>query len=88
MISSGNKKGVKLDFKSLGGFKAAVQILLNKRGLLNFPVWVNADVLTGPNAEGSNVNAESFFNEIERVFPQCTISPGWKTGLLFKYQLN
>merc|ERR1719430_135815 len=45
---SGEKKGIKLDFKFLGVVEPSLIMLDNLRDKLNIPVWLNADILKGP----------------------------------------
>ena len=46
-----------------------------------FPVWVNADVVRGPNSQLSRpVDPERFLEAVNRNYPFVTLSPGWKTG--------
>jgi len=83
VIDCDQRKGVKLDFKSKEGFLAALKLLKEMKDRISFPVWINADVLPGPNADKeSNIDAKMFFEEINRNFPQCTVSPGYITGHL------
>ncbi|XP_023930428.1 protein FAM151A-like isoform X1 [Lingula anatina] len=75
------KKGLKLDFKSIGAVEPCLQILNSSRGSLRQPVWLNADILVGPNAAGSKpVDAAEFISVIQQNFPQATLSIGWKTA--------
>ena len=89
VIDSDQQKGVKLDFKSTEGFIAALKFLKEIKSRIFFPVWINADVLPGPNADReSNISAKIFFEEINRNFLQCTVSPGWITGLSYEYHFE
>ena len=49
---SGEKKGIKLDFKFLDVVEPSLVMLDNLRDKLNFPVWLNADILKGPGGGG------------------------------------
>ena len=49
---SGEKKGIKLDFKFLGVVEPSLVMLDKLRDKLNFPVWLNADILKGPGGGG------------------------------------
>ena len=42
------KKGIKLDFKQLEAVKPCLDLLAAQEYLLYFPVWLNADILSGP----------------------------------------
>nr|DBA17966.1 TPA: hypothetical protein GDO54_016268 [Pyxicephalus adspersus] len=79
MLSS---KGIKLDFKSIEAVSPSLDILLKKSAemKINRPVWINADILPGPNVNHElGVNATQFLNLIQKKFPDITISPGWVT---------
>jgi len=46
---------------------------------LQVPIWLNGDVLPGPNCHYLiKVDADKFFQNIKQ-FPDITISPGWNT---------
>ena len=49
---SGEKKGIKLDFKFLGVVEPSLVMLDKLRDKLNIPVWLNADILKGPGGGG------------------------------------
>ena len=72
-------KGIKLDFKSIEGLEAAIPILQKMKNQLQVPIWLNGDVLPGPNCHYLiKVNVDEFFAGIQG-FPDITISPGWNT---------
>jgi len=72
-------KGIKLDFKSIEGLEAALPVLNRMKDQLQVPIWINGDVLPGPNCHYLiKVNADLFFTAINE-FPDITISPGWNT---------
>ncbi|XP_047662559.1 protein FAM151A isoform X1 [Tachysurus fulvidraco] len=76
-----SKKGIKLDFKSLQAVEPSLNLLKKKNQTgINRPVWLNADILPGPNVPGfwPVVNGTRFFELIQTKFPYVTISPGWK----------
>ncbi|KAK7158893.1 hypothetical protein R3I94_005279 [Phoxinus phoxinus] len=76
-----SKKGVKLDFKSINAVEPSLDLLRAKNQTgINRPVWINADILLGPNVPDfwPVVNASEFFELIQLKFPDVTISPGWK----------
>lgn len=76
-----SKKGVKLDFKSISAVEPSLDLLRAKNQTgINRPVWINADILPGPNVPEfwPVVNASEFFELIQLKFPDVTISPGWK----------
>uniref|UniRef100_A0A3B3UR60 Protein FAM151A n=1 Tax=Poecilia latipinna TaxID=48699 RepID=A0A3B3UR60_9TELE len=71
-----SRKGIKLDFKALDSVGFSLDLLKQKnssRGI-NRPVWLNADILRGP-----NVPSFVFLQLIQKTFPDVTLSPGWMT---------
>ncbi|XP_075688261.1 protein FAM151A [Rhinoderma darwinii] len=77
-----SSKGIKLDFKSIKAVGPSLDILLAKSSQrpINRPVWLNADIVAGPNVNHEiGVNATQFLNLIQERFPDITISPGWVT---------
>ncbi|KAF7692326.1 protein FAM151A [Silurus meridionalis] len=76
-----SKKGIKLDFKSLQAVEHSLDLLrLKNQTGINRPVWLNADILHGPNVPTfwPVVNGTRFLELIQTKFPDVTISPGWK----------
>ncbi|KAF5888594.1 protein FAM, partial [Clarias magur] len=76
-----SKKGIKLDFKSIQAVQPSLDLLkLKNQTGINRPIWLNADILPGPNVPGfwPVVNSTQFFKLIQTKFPDVTISPGWK----------
>uniref|UniRef100_A0A3P9DUI9 Protein FAM151A n=1 Tax=Maylandia zebra TaxID=106582 RepID=A0A3P9DUI9_9CICH len=69
VLASG--KGIKLDFKALESVGLSLDLLKQKESNkgINRPVWLNADILRGP-------NVPSFVAPDK--FPDVTLSPGWK----------
>ncbi|XP_069837792.1 protein FAM151A [Dendropsophus ebraccatus] len=77
-----SSKGIKLDFKSIKAVGPSLDILLAKSSKvpINRPIWLNADIVAGPNVNGEiGVNATQFLDLIQKRFPDITISPGWVT---------
>ncbi|XP_059199917.1 protein FAM151A [Centropristis striata] len=76
-----SKKGIKLDFKSLKSVGLSLDLLREKNSsrAINRPVWLNADILRGPNVPDflPPVNGTRFLQLIEEKFPDATLSPGW-----------
>ncbi|XP_041064053.1 protein FAM151A isoform X1 [Carcharodon carcharias] len=76
-----SKKGIKLDFKSIHAVNPSLDILVKKYNEVNFnrPIWLNADILIGPNVPGfiQPVNASRFLGLIQHRFPNVILSPGW-----------
>ncbi|XP_030630573.1 protein FAM151A [Chanos chanos] len=76
-----SRKGIKLDFKSIEAVEPSLDILRAKNQTgINRPVWLNADILIGPNVPSfwPKINGTRFFELIQQKFPDVTISPGWK----------
>jgi hypothetical protein len=75
-----NRKGVKLDFKSTDVFNNSMPLLLFHWNKMNYPVWINADIYSGPlnNTETSPVDAQVFF-EGSKKLNNATLSTGWTT---------
>ncbi|XP_078029028.1 protein FAM151A isoform X2 [Epinephelus lanceolatus] len=77
-----SRKGMKLDFKSLRSVGLSLDLLIKKnssRGI-NRPVWLNADILQGPNVPDfvPPINGTRFLQLIQEKFPDVTLSPGWR----------
>lgn len=47
---------------------------------LKQPVWMNADVIHGPNTLSIPINGSYFIDNINMHFPNVTLSLGWTTG--------
>ncbi|XP_038958751.1 protein FAM151B isoform X1 [Rattus norvegicus] len=75
-----SNKGIKLDFKSLAAARASMLFLDNVKQHLQRPVWINADVLPGPNGSSKVVDAKAFLDTVTSFFPDVTFSLGWTTG--------
>ncbi|XP_012577579.1 PREDICTED: protein FAM151A [Condylura cristata] len=81
-VLSSSQKGIKLDFKSLKAVGPSLDLLqqLTKDGKIQRPVWINADILKGPNVPISvHVNAKQFLALVQEKYPEATLSPGWTT---------
>ena len=70
-------KGIKLDFKSSNVLEPAMKVL--QKYTYSQPVWLNADIMTGPNA-GQPVDSEEFKRAVGTYFPASTWSIGWTTS--------
>lgn len=47
---------------------------------MTFPVWLNADILSGPvDSEATPVDATQFIEKAKKAFPESTLSVGWTT---------
>jgi len=75
------KKGVKLDFKSTHVFNGSIKILESLWNEMNYPVWLNADILSGPvnNQITLPVDPNIFLSTCKQKFPTAVLSIGWTT---------
>ncbi|KAH1168771.1 hypothetical protein KIL84_013361 [Mauremys mutica] len=74
------KKGIKLDFKSLAAVKPSMMLLEGIKLHQRQPVWINADILPGPNGSNTVVDAKRFLDTVTSFCPDVTLSLGWTTG--------
>ncbi|NXI39496.1 F151B protein, partial [Galbula dea] len=65
---------------SLEAVRPSLELLERVKQRLRRPVWINADVLPGPNGNNSAVDAEMFLKTVTSFFPDVTLSLGWTTG--------
>lgn len=75
-----DQKGVKLDFKSTDVFQNSLPMLIELWGIMDYPVWINADIYRGPlnNTSSTPVDATTFFAGTKNL-PNATLSTGWTT---------
>nr|XP_003220205.2 PREDICTED: protein FAM151A isoform X1 [Anolis carolinensis] len=81
-VLKSSDKAIKLDFKNIKTVGPSLDILVKASSGLNInrPVWLNADILNGPNVPiNIAVNATRFLSLIQEKFPNCTVSTGWTT---------
>ncbi|KAK1340042.1 hypothetical protein QTO34_018606 [Cnephaeus nilssonii] len=81
-VLASSQKGIKLDFKSIKAVGPSLDLLrrLTDEGKVRRPVWINADILRGPNVPISiEVNATQFLALVQEKYPEATLSPGWTT---------
>ncbi|KAF6108699.1 family with sequence similarity 151 member A [Phyllostomus discolor] len=81
-VLASSQKGIKLDFKSLKAVGPSLDLLrqLTLDGKVRRPVWINADILRGPNVPISiEINATQFLAVVQEKYPEATLSPGWTT---------
>ncbi|XP_073827383.1 protein FAM151B isoform X2 [Musca autumnalis] len=73
-------KGVKLDFKSIEVFEGALKTLEAKIPEMTYPIWLNADIISGPVNQNNTipVDPQRFFAGSSK-FPQAVLSIGWTT---------
>ncbi|NWU58111.1 F151B protein, partial [Dromas ardeola] len=69
-------KGIKLDFKSLEAVRPSLELLEQVKQQLRRPVWINADILPGPNGNSAVVDAKGFLDTVTSFFPDVTLSLG------------
>uniref|UniRef100_A0A6B2E6H2 Putative conserved secreted protein n=1 Tax=Phlebotomus kandelakii TaxID=1109342 RepID=A0A6B2E6H2_9DIPT len=78
--NSEKMKGVKLDFKSTEVFNGSLGMLTNIWSSMDYPVWLNADIVSGPvNNTGTNPVDPNAFLSGCRSFPSSVLSIGWTT---------
>lgn len=65
---------------SLDAVQPSLELLERVKPQLRRPVWLNADILPGPNGSSSAVDAKGFLDTVTSVFPDVTLSLGWTTG--------
>ena len=77
---------LKLDFKEAECVEPCLRLLAERWPQLHAngqAIWLNADVLPGPNARGTcRVPAQSFLPLCRRLCPQAVLSLGWTVGPL------
>ncbi|XP_043733102.1 protein FAM151A-like [Cervus elaphus] len=81
-VLASSQKGIKLDFKSIKAVGPSLDLLrrLTEEGKVQRPVWINADILRGPNmVTSTEVNATQFLALVQEKYPKTTLSPGWTT---------
>uniref|UniRef100_A0A5F8G1T0 Protein FAM151A n=1 Tax=Monodelphis domestica TaxID=13616 RepID=A0A5F8G1T0_MONDO len=79
-----SRKGIKLDFKNIKAVGPSLDLLRNQteEGRIQRPVWINADVLDGPNSFPSVyllVFLSRFLTLVQEKYPNATLSLGWTT---------
>ncbi|XP_036069393.1 protein FAM151B isoform X2 [Oryzias melastigma] len=75
-----HRKGIKLDFKSLEALAPSLALLEPVLSEKARPVWINADILTGPGGRATPIKAESFLSATADLPPHAVLSLGWTTG--------
>jgi hypothetical protein len=79
--------GIKLDFKDARCIEPCLSRLrawAGDRESVGFPVWVNADVWSGPGAHPPRISPAEFFGACFEIYPAATLSPGWTVWLRFE----
>ena len=64
----GARKGIKLDFKAIEIVEPSLQMVKLVESKLDFPVWLNADIIVGPGG-GPPVDAEQFLSLCSEYIP-------------------
>ena len=64
----GARKGIKLDFKAIEIVEPSLKMVKLVESKLNFPVWLNADIIVGPGG-GPPVDAEQFLSLCTQYIP-------------------
>ena len=74
------KVGMKLDFKDPPAVAPALAHLadLYRKGALNIPLWVNADILDASGRKPP-FNPETFLSTVQTLLPGLVLSVGWTT---------
>ncbi|XP_042364454.1 protein FAM151B-like [Plectropomus leopardus] len=74
------EKGIKLDFKSLEAVSQSVLLLQEVLDHNSCPLWINADILTGPGGQDRPLDPQSFLSAVRTLPPHTVLSLGWTTG--------
>ncbi|KAH8260277.1 hypothetical protein KR026_008801 [Drosophila bipectinata] len=79
--NEGHEKGIKLDFKSIEVFEGSLDILDANIPNMDYPIWINADILSGPVDQNKTVpvDPDRFFAGCNR-YKQAVLSIGWTTN--------
>ncbi|XP_061586155.1 protein FAM151B [Cololabis saira] len=72
--------GIKLDFKSLEAVPPSLVLLQKVLGETQRPVWVNADVLSGPGGRATPLEPQAFLSAVTALPAHTVLSLGWTTG--------
>ncbi|KAK7090003.1 uncharacterized protein [Littorina saxatilis] len=73
-------KAIKLDIKSSDAVVPTLKLLAEKRSQLQRPIWLNGDILRGPNALHDPMNTTHFLKSVNAIFPEVAFSLGWTSG--------
>ncbi|XP_044733011.1 protein FAM151B isoform X2 [Chrysoperla carnea] len=72
-------KGIKLDFKSIDVFEQSLEIINKLYDKMEYPVWINADILSGPiESKVKPVDPDRFLSGAKQ-FTRSILSIGWTT---------
>lgn len=83
--SAARPLGLKLDFKDPRAVEPCLRILsaaVTKAGAAwRHPIWLNADLFTGPGGNPTKFNADEFLRQCQTAaLPNVALSLGWTTG--------
>uniref|UniRef100_A0A1A8G2L0 Family with sequence similarity 151, member B n=1 Tax=Nothobranchius korthausae TaxID=1143690 RepID=A0A1A8G2L0_9TELE len=73
-------KGLKLDFKSLEAVPPSLTLLKEVLAEPSCPVWINADILSGPGGKARPLEAQAFLSAVSGLPDHIVLSLGWTTG--------
>ena len=72
--------GMKLDIKYIEALEPSMKIISEKAHQLHAPLWMNADIVAGPNSPKDPVSPREFIDTCNRHFPLTTMSLGFTTA--------
>ncbi|KAF0033555.1 hypothetical protein F2P81_013621 [Scophthalmus maximus] len=72
--------GIKLDFKSLEAVSPSVALLEEVLADPSRPVWINADIVSGPGGRARPLEHQAFLSAVTTLPTHTVLSLGWTTG--------
>lgn len=72
--------GIKLDFKDPPAVEPCLSLLSDMENQIDFPIWINADILKGSGAK-SPFNPNEFIKLSQAKIKDCILSLGWTTKI-------
>ncbi|XP_011702125.1 PREDICTED: protein FAM151B isoform X2 [Wasmannia auropunctata] len=79
ITNTNGSKGIKLDFKTNDAFNNSKSILKKWQPILKRPVFLNADILSGPVNATLPLVGKEFIKEANDIIPDAILSIGWTT---------
>ncbi|KAK5931820.1 hypothetical protein CgunFtcFv8_003583 [Champsocephalus gunnari] len=76
----GCSKGIKLDFKSMEAVVPSVVLLEEMLTGPSCPLWINADILSGPGGKATPLEPQAFLSAVRTLPTHAVLSLGWTTG--------
>ncbi|CAI5685800.1 protein FAM151B [Oreochromis niloticus] len=73
-------KGIKLDFKSMEAVSPSLVLLQEVLTEPYRPVWINADIFSGPGGQIGPLQRHTFLSVVTRLPSHSVLSLGWTTG--------